>query len=91
MDLKTAVEKYLEIAGDFGLPMPLSCFGVSRQDLEATLSAWDEDYHLHRHFELISPPTAPAGRGSGGAGTYLINGLAYSAILFKETIRHVLA
>ena len=90
MELKNAVEKYLEFTGNFGRPMPLGRFGVSKQEMEATLSAWDEDYHLNRHFELISSP-APARRGAGDSVAYLINGLVYNAIVFKETIRDVLA
>jgi len=90
MELKAAVERYLETAGHFGRPMPLSGFGISRQELEAALSAWDEDYHLHRHFELIAAPSAsPA--SSADSASYLVNGIAYSGIVFKETIGHVLA
>lgn len=89
MELKAAVEKYLGIAGRFGRPMPLSSFAVSRQELEGTLSAWDEDYHLHRHFELIAAPPASPGN-SADFTAYLVNGIAYSSIVFKETIGHVL-
>ena len=85
MDLKAAVEKYLEVVKEFGRPMPLSRFGVPRDELEAAVAAWDEDYHLHRHFELIPPsPERP-----DDGGTYVIQGLPYSAIVFKESIRHV--
>ena len=88
MELKAAVEKYLEVVKEFDLPMPLSRLRLSNEELEAMVSAWDEDYHLHRHFELISPSFAPPGIGED-ATVYLINGLRYSAIVFKESIRHV--
>ena len=88
MELKAAVERYLDVVKEFDLPMPLSRLGLSNEELEAMVSAWDEDYHLHRHFELISPSIAPPGIGVD-ATVYLINGLPYSAIVFKESIRHV--
>ena len=90
MDLKDAVEKYLETVKEFRQPMPMSHFGLSRKETEAMISAWDEDYHLHRHFELI-PPAAAQQAAPEAASTYLINGLPYSSIVFKESIRHVLA
>ena len=88
MELKAAVERYLEIVKEFDRPMTLSRFGLRNEDLEAMVSAWDEDYHLHRHFELIASSIAPPGIGED-ATVYLINGLPYSAIVFKESIRHV--
>ena len=48
-------------------------------------AAWEEDYHLHRHFELL-----PSSQVAAGQPTYLINGTAYSTILFRDTIRDVL-
>jgi hypothetical protein len=88
MELKAAVERYLEVVKGFQRPMPLAQFGLSREELEAMVSAWDEDYHLHRHFELISPSTAPPGMLEDGAA-FIIHGIPYCAILFKESIRHV--
>ena len=88
MELKAAVERYLEVVKEFDRPMPLSRFGLSNEELGAMVSAWDEDYHLHRHFELISPSMASPGMRED-ATLYLINGLPYSAIVFKESIRHV--
>ena len=88
MELKAAVERYLDVVKEFDLPMPLSRFGLSKEELVAMVSAWDEDYHLHRHFELISPSIAPPGVREGDT-RYLINGVSYSAIVFKESIRNV--
>jgi len=96
MDLKTAVARYLEKVAGFGCPLPLAQLGAAREEIEAALSAWDEDYHLHRHFELL--PAAPerpasednpAGQPAGDAA-YRINGIPYTAIIFRESIRHVL-
>ena len=85
MNLKEAVEKYLEVAGQFGETMPLSGFGLPPSEAEAMLSAWDEDYHLHRHFELV-----PSSWITAGAPAYSINGALYSAIIIRESIREAL-
>ena len=85
MTLKAAVEKYLEIARQFGKPMPLAQFGLPHDELVAMLSAWEEDYHLNRHFELL-----PASQAGAGDPAYLINGVAYTTIVFRESIRDVL-
>ena len=83
MDLRSAVDLYCNAVKEFGHPMPLSQFGLSKQELESLLAAWDEDYHLNRHFELI----APEGEQES---VYLVNGVPSTAIVFKESIRHAL-
>ena len=85
MNLKDAVEKYLAVVGQFGETMPLGRFGLPQAEAEAMLSAWDEDYHLHRHFELVATPWI-----SEGAPSYTINGVLYSAIIIRESIREAL-
>ena len=88
MNLKSAVEKYLEATGEFGRPMPLAQFGLSREETEAMLAAWEEDYHLHRHFEL--QPPAGGGSGEEPGAAYNVQGLACAAIVFHESILHAL-
>ena len=88
MDLKTAVAKYLEVVGEFGRPMPLSEFGLSREATEGMVSAWEEDYQLHRHLELIPVTGGPAGETSESA--FVVAGLAYSAVVFRSSIRSVI-
>ncbi len=74
---------------EFGQPMPLSRFGLPKEEVEAMVAVWDEDYHLHRHFVLLPAPLA--GSSDPGAETsYSINGLSCTAIVFRESIRHVL-
>jgi hypothetical protein len=85
MKLSVAVEKYLAVAGQFGESMLLADFGLPRGKLEAMLSAWDEDYHLHRHFELV-----PSSWMLEREQAYSVNGALYSAIIFRETIREAL-
>jgi hypothetical protein len=88
MDLKAAVTKYLEVVGEFGRPMPLTEFGLSREATEAMVSAWEEDYQLHRHLELIPVSGGPAGETSESA--FVVAGLAYSAVVFRSSIRSVI-
>jgi hypothetical protein len=85
MTLQQAVEKYLGIAGRFGETMALSQFGLPRAELEALFSAWDEDYHVHRHFELV-----PASWVSESSPAYCINGALYSGIILRDSIREAL-
>jgi hypothetical protein len=89
MELKEAVERYLDAVKQFGRPMLLSQFGMAKKELEGALSAWEEDYHLHRHFDLLDAATAPAGTAVE-IREYSINGLAIVAIVFHPSIRHVL-
>ena len=88
MDLKAAVDRYLEVVKDFQRPMPLSRFGLSKEELESMVSGWEEDYQMNRHFKLIGPADELRGMGED-AVLYVINGMAYSAIVFKDSIRHV--
>ena len=89
MDLEDAVERYLDVVKHFGRPMLLSQFGTATEELEAILSAWEEDYHLHRHFDLLDDSMIPAGT-AGEIREYSVNGLAIVAIVFHQSIRHVL-
>lgn len=86
MELKAAVEKYLEVVKGFGSPMPLQEFGLPGNELEAMVSAWEEDYHLHRHFLLI--PAAEKPGGDTPQTAYRISGMAYTAIVFHASVRH---
>ena len=89
MELKEAVAKYLSVVKDFDRPMSLSQFGLAQEDLEAMLSAWEEDYHLHRHFDLLDSSSIPAG-APGEIREYSVNGLIIVAIVFHQSISHVL-
>ena len=89
MQLKEAVEKYLAAVGEFEKPMPLTQFGLDRAELVRTLSDWDEDYHLHQHFELI-PASYMTQSDPSFHITFQINGAEYVAILFRASIRDIL-
>ena len=88
MDLKAAVGKYLEVAGEFGRPMALAQFGLSREATEAMVAAWEEDYQLHRYLELIPASEDPSGATLPSA--YVVAGLAYTAVVFRSSIRDVI-
>ncbi|MBI4464203.1 MAG: hypothetical protein HY647_05815 [Acidobacteria bacterium] len=86
MELETAVKKYLEVVGAFGRPMRLADWGLAREPVEALLAAWEEDYQLHRHFQLI-----PAEKNAAAADEpYQIQGIFYTAIVFQASILDVL-
>ena len=89
MELKDAVDRYLEVVKEFDRPMPLSKFGIAKEDVESMLSAWDEDYHLHRHFNLLDASTVPAGT-LGEMREHQVNGLAIVAIVIHQSILDVL-
>jgi hypothetical protein len=52
MTLREAIEKYLALAGGYGVPVALSALGYSREEAERIFSAFDEDYHISRFFHF---------------------------------------
>jgi hypothetical protein len=87
MDLKTAVAKYLEVVGEFGRPMPLMGFGLSREKTERMVSAWEEDYQMHRHLELVP---ASGGASETSQSAFVVAGLAYNSVVFRASIRDII-
>lgn len=85
MTLKEAVNTYLATAGGYGQRMPLSGFALAPEPLREMISAWEEDYQLSRHYELI-----PASYRDLETPTYVIEGLEYSGIIFHASIAEVL-
>jgi len=89
MNLNAAVQKYLAVTGAFGQPMPLTAFGLDREQTEAMLAAWEEDYQLHRHMELISAKEGPLEAST--PARYFVGGIAYTGVVMQESIRTVIA
>jgi hypothetical protein len=87
MTLKDAVEKYLSVTGEFGRPMPLSAFGLACEETEAMLAAWEEDYQLHRHLELIR---ADETAGISAKKEYVVGGVSYNGIVIRPSVRTVI-
>jgi len=58
MPLRQLVDKYLALAGAFGVPAALASFGLAAPELENLFSAYNEDYHISRffHFSNSSGP-----------------------------------
>ena len=52
LPLRELVERYRALAGDFGTPVALTAFGLTRADTELFFSGYDEDYHISRFFHL---------------------------------------
>jgi hypothetical protein len=90
MDLRGLAENYVVLAGGFGQPVALSRLGVPRAELERSLSAWEDDYQLSRHFELL-PVSGDPSNNFGVPETYQVNGQSYTAIIMKESVRDVLS
>jgi len=82
MTLRELVDKYLELAGSFGRPVPLAAFGLSREETERLFSAFDEDYQISR-FLCLSQPAA-------GGQVYRINGFPQTHVSIDAEIRTVL-
>ncbi len=56
LQLREAVEKYVQLAGEYGKPVPLGAFGLSKEEAQRFFSILDEDYHISRffHFQMNS-------------------------------------
>jgi hypothetical protein len=52
MTLHELVNKYKVLAGEFGKPLALSAFGLTRAETERLFSGYDEDYHISRFFHF---------------------------------------
>lgn len=80
MQLREVVDKYRQLAGAFGQPAPLACFGLSQQETERVFSIYDEDYHISRFFHFANL--------SGDA--YQINGFPNTHVTLDAEIESIL-
>ena len=85
MDLASFVQRYLEIAGEFGPPVPLSQLGLGKEELEGTISVLDEDYQISRYMHLSRSGDTVA----AGPELYRINGFEYSHVSFHPGIQQL--
>lgn len=90
MDLRTLVERYRTLAGDYGCAIHLSEFGLAKEELERILSAYEEDYHISRYFKLSRVPDAENRPREGGERLYTINGFDYSHLAIERGIESLL-
>ncbi len=84
-ELKQIVEKYLQAAGEFGKPVPLSAFGLSREETERTFSAFEEDYHIGRFLSFMDQPAVAASHQS-----FQINGFPQTHVAIGAAVREIL-
>jgi hypothetical protein len=85
MGLKDIVAKYLEQAGEFGKPVALSAFGLSRDETEKIFSALEEDYHISRFVAFSHQPSAVS-----QDQTYQINGFPQTHATLAQEIQKIL-
>jgi hypothetical protein len=52
MPLRDLVRLYRARAVNFGEPVALSAFGLTRAETERLFSGYDEDYHISRFFQF---------------------------------------
>lgn len=88
MELRALVEKYKQIAGGFGRPVPLAAFGLDRAEAERLFSVLDEDYHISRFFHFtLDPQTEP---GPTPIVAYQINGFPHTHVAIDAEIETIL-
>ena len=80
MQLNELIEKYLAIAGDFGLSVALSSFGLNQTETERLFSAFDEDYNISRYLQF----------SCGAGASYSINGFPQTHVAIDAAIRELL-
>lgn len=78
--LREIVERYRELAGDFGKPVALAAFGYPAAETERLFSSYDEDYHISRFFHF---------READGA-SYSIEGIPATHVSIDEGITVIL-
>ncbi len=79
MSLSALVAHYRSLA-QFGAPVALSSFSLSREETERLFSSYDEDYHISRFFHFSD---------SGGA-QFSINGILATHVSLDAEIQTIL-
>jgi hypothetical protein len=81
--LREIVERYLAHAGDFGQPVALSAFGLTREQTERVFSSLDEDYHISRFLKFMCRAAEPN-------ETFAINSFQQSHVSIDADIKSIL-
>ncbi len=81
MQLQEVVDKYLNLAGGFGNPVPLGGFGLGPEETRQVFSVFDEDYHISRYFHFTSHVGSPY---------FSINGFEYTHVALDPEIQAIL-
>jgi hypothetical protein len=83
--LRDIIDKYRQLAGGFGRPLPLAAFGLSSEETERIFGIFDEDYHISRFFHFTFEPADDDSRQS-----YHINGFPQSHVALDADIESIL-
>jgi len=84
MTLRDVVQKYRQLAGNFGRPLGLAAFGLSSQETERLFGVFDEDYHISRFLSFSLDPAAEP------SAIYRINGFPQSHVALDAEIETIL-
>ena len=79
-ELRQIVERYLALAGGFGVAVPLAAFAFGELETARLFSAFDEDYQVSRYMKFS--------RQSGAE--FSINGFSQTHVALDEGIRSLL-
>lgn len=80
MELRELVQKYLEKSGEYGRSIPLASLGFSKEEIENTFGAFDEDYHISRFIHFA--------RAAGAH--FQINGFSQTHVSIDAEIQSIL-
>jgi len=78
--LKELVARYLDHAGEFGKPVALTAFDLTRAETEQLFGSFDEDYHISRFLHFTE----------ADGMTFLINGERVTHVTIDPEIGTVL-
>ncbi|HXY25985.1 MAG TPA: hypothetical protein VEI73_15115 [Candidatus Acidoferrum sp.] len=80
MPLRELVRLYLQHTAEFGKPVALSVFGLSRAETERIFSGYDEDYHISRFLTF----------SEAGGQPFSINGISATHVAIDAEIQSIL-
>jgi hypothetical protein len=80
MPLHDLVDKYRSLAGEFGEPVALSAFALTRPETERLFSGYDEDYHISRFFHF----------SDAQGEKFSINGILVTHVFLDHEIQSIL-
>lgn len=80
MPLRELVRLYRSLAGNYGEPIALSSFGMTKAETDRLFSGYDEDYHISRFFQF-----------SEAAGEkFSINGIPATHVSIEAEVESIL-
>jgi hypothetical protein len=80
MTLRDLVDRYRALAGRFSIPVALSAFALTRDEIERLFSSFDEDYHISRFFHFSNESGA----------RFSINGIPATHVSLDAEIESIL-